>query len=83
MKDNFIYWMVHRWAGSEAVLPALANEVKSVTCLATGRAVDFERRSNGRLVLTGLPDTPPDMSTTVFKIEVEGRPTALPRPDSL
>lgn len=77
-KGNTAYLHIFRWPGEEAVIAGVANKVKSAYFLATGQEVKVSYRSNGRVVLSGLPADPPDPYDTVIALELDGKPASLP-----
>jgi len=72
-KDRKVYFHIFRWPGEEAVLIGIHNEVKSATLLKTGQEVPLEQ-DEGKVVIRGLPPTPPDPHDTVIVLEIASRP---------
>ncbi len=74
-KDNIAYFWRNTWAGSEQGLGGYESPVKSVTCLTTGRPVEFTQKGY-RILLTNLPNKCPDSEggVTVFKLEFDSPP---------
>ena len=75
------YFHAFRWPGEELTLPLVGNRVKSATVLATGREAKVRQEHNGRLILSGLPEEPPDPCVSVIKMELDGKPRMLEEPD--
>jgi len=76
VKGNTLYLHVLRWPGREITFSRIANKVRSVHLLESGRAVRFEQKDD-RLFLRGLPVAPPDRYDTVIAVELEGAPHAV------
>lgn len=75
-KGDTAYLHVFRWPGTEACIAGVANTVRRAHILATGLEVGVEQPPNGRLILTGLPEDPPDAWDTVMALELDGPPRA-------
>lgn len=76
-KGNNVYAHVFRWPmQGEVTMTEVKNKVLSARVLATGQKAKIELASNGRLVLKGLPQSPPDPDNTVIKLELDGKPEA-------
>jgi Alpha-L-fucosidase len=73
-KGSTAYAHVFRWQGEEACIPGVAPEVESAYILTTGQQLQISYRSNGRLILKGLPDSPPDPHDTVIALKFHDRP---------
>jgi len=74
--DNSLYLIFRFWDGNtELRLPDLLSQVKKVTFLTTGRALEFEKNGSD-LIIKGLPKTSPTKLFPVIKVECEGRPEA-------
>jgi len=71
------YLNVCRWPGEELVVPLIKTNVKSAKILATGKKVKVRREYNGRLVLSGMPKTPPDKNITTIKVEFTRKPEMI------
>lgn len=76
-KKNAGYLHIFRWPGEEAVIPLVKTKAISATILQTGKKVKIRQEYNGRLVLSGLPKTPPHPDNTVIKVEFAGPPQML------
>jgi alpha-L-fucosidase len=76
VKENNLYWLIRRWSGGELTLGGLQAKVRCVQLLGeAGRAVSF-RQEGTKVILSGLPDMPPDPLCPVFRIECD-RPPSL------
>lgn len=76
VKGDTAYLHVFRWPGEVACVAGVAPGVKSAVILASGQEVEFEYRPNGRLILKGLPENPPDPYDTVIAIKFVDGPKA-------
>jgi len=72
---NNLYWLLRKWPGKSVALGGLQAKARSVCFLGCGTPVTFHQ-SGTRLALSNLPDSPPDMTCPVIKIECD-RPPAL------
>lgn len=75
-KHDKAYIHIFRWPGEEACIPGVAPEIKSAYILATGQGLKISYRSNGRLILNGLPANPPDPYDTVIVLKFYDKPKA-------
>ena len=73
MRGNKLYVHVFRWPGETAVVPGIANPVYSARFLADGKKIRFRKTEDGKVILTGLPKSPPDTNDTVIELELDGR----------
>ncbi|HOZ47061.1 MAG TPA: alpha-L-fucosidase [Candidatus Hydrogenedentes bacterium] len=80
-KGNTGYLHVLRWPGKEAVVPLVKTAVKSARLLATGDRLQVRQEHNGRLVIGGLPKSPPDPHIAVIKVKFDGPPESLDERD--
>ena len=72
---NNAYWCIFRWPGKVATAIRIDTPVKRVTMLATGKEYPFTwSPKDGKLVITGLPELPPDWKCTVLKVEFDQAP---------
>jgi alpha-L-fucosidase len=71
-KGQTLYYHCNRWPGSELAIGGLQCKVLRAR-LMNGPEVAFTQTEN-RLVLHGLPETPPNPLCTVIEMEVEGEP---------
>jgi len=67
------YLHIFRWPGKTAVFSSIKNKIISAKILADGRDLKFEQQE-GRLIITGLPEKPPDKYGTVIALELKGKP---------
>ncbi len=80
-KENTGYLILFRWPGQRAVVPLVKTRAKSARILATGKKLKIKQEHNGRLILSGLPKSPPDPNMTVIKIQFDGKPASLQERD--
>ncbi|MBN1670951.1 MAG: alpha-L-fucosidase [Kiritimatiellae bacterium] len=73
-KGSTAYLSVFRWPGRELILSQIATPVRSATLLTTGEPLEVEAISNGRTLIAGLPESPPDPLAPVLKVEFEAPP---------
>jgi alpha-L-fucosidase len=78
-KDGRVYLHVHWWPGSVVTIPSIRNRVRRATVVGTGQEAVIEHRGT-RVLLTGLPATPPDPCVTVIALDLDGPPE--PGPDA-
>ena len=76
LKGKSAYFWTGRWVGPEIAIGGLETKVRSVTLLDTGGEVSFTQTKD-RLVMTGLPDRPPDRIAGIAVLKIEF--TAPPR----
>jgi alpha-L-fucosidase len=74
-KGNSLYLWVRRWPGPELAVGGFQCNVRSVTLPAFGLSPTF-RQEGERVVVSGLPATPPDRLCTLVRFECD-RPPAL------
>ena len=72
-RGHTLYWLMRRWPGRSVALGGLEMTVKSAMLLGVNRAVDF-RQEGSRLVLSDLPDAPPDSLCPVLRMECDRAP---------
>jgi len=72
-KGTTAYLHVLRWTGSALTLCGLQCKTLNVRFLADGSPIKFEHDGD-RLVLSDLPDTPPDPLAAVIALEMDGPP---------
>ncbi len=75
------YLCIDRWPGREAVIPLVETKALAARLLATGQPLDIRQEYNGRLVLRGLPTTPPE-PISVIAVEFADIPHRLPEADA-
>ncbi len=80
-KGNTGYLIIDRWPGTEAVIPLVDTPALSARILSTGQSLEIRREYNGRLILSGMPETPPE-PITVIAVEFVSEPRRMnePRP---
>jgi alpha-L-fucosidase len=76
-KGSTAYLTLFYYPGESLVLSRIQPGIRSAELLTTGRPLTVERLSNRRMLIRGLPATPPDPLAAVIKVEFEGRPSAL------
>lgn len=83
-KGSTVYYHIFRWPKQgQFSLWGIKNKVKSATVMATGQKALIEPGTNGRIWFRDLPTTPPEKIDTVIKIELDGKPDAVPILDLL
>ncbi len=80
-KGNDLYLHVFWWSGPRVVLPLFKTPPERATLITTGQALAIDHRSNGRVILSGLPKLPPHPAQSVIKLEFTGPPQLLNEPD--
>jgi len=73
LKGNHLYLHVFRWPGETATVVGIRNKVLSAQILATGKKIQVEQLSDGRVFLKGLPKKPLDRHDTVLKLQLDGK----------
>jgi len=81
-KGDYCYLNIFNWPGRELVIPLVKSKVISATILATGQRVKCRREYNGRLVIYGLPEMPPDKHITTLRFRFSGEPESVKVSDS-
>jgi alpha-L-fucosidase len=74
-RGNILYCLVRRWPGSTLTLAGVEGKVRNAILLGVNRTVPF-RQYDGRVIVSGLPDTPPDPVYPVLRLECD-RPPAV------
>ena len=77
-RGNTLYLQVHFWDGPSLSVPGIESKVLSARLLATGEKVTF-LQDKYRLLLSGLPATPPDHPVTVIELECDREPLQMDR----
>lgn len=78
-KGSTVYYHIFRYPRQgQFSLWGIKNKVKSATVMATGQKLTIEPGTNSRLWFRGLPKTPPDRRCTVIRMELDGKPDAIP-----
>jgi alpha-L-fucosidase len=80
-KGNTAYLHISRWPGEQLALPLTATKAVAAQVLGTNIRPAIRHEYNHRLVLTGLPKTPPHPDVSVIKIEFADLPQAVPEND--
>ena len=80
-KGRVGYLHIFRWPGTRAIVPLVASRARNARLLTTGGEVAIDTASNGRLVLGGLPDTPPHPCVNTIRVEFEDAPARQIEPD--
>ncbi|MHC4915824.1 MAG: alpha-L-fucosidase [Planctomycetota bacterium] len=70
------------YPGEELKVAKVGPAITSAQLLTTGQALNVERISNRRTLISGLPAESPDPLATVLKVEFEDKPFALPPRDA-
>ncbi len=65
------------WPGEEMAMPLVASTAVGAELLGTGQKLRISRRSNGRMVVSGLPACPP-CPVSVIKVDFDEIPRGLP-----
>jgi|GEM_PF-4408277 len=78
--SNTGYLCIDRWPGREAVVPLVKTRAVSARLLATGKRLQIRQEYNGRLVISGLPETPPE-PISVIAVTFAGEPHRLDEND--
>jgi alpha-L-fucosidase len=74
-RDNLAYVVIETWSpGGVISLGQLQNDVRRATLLGNGQALRVERAGR-RLLIEGLPVTPPAAPFNVVKLELDGPAT--------
>ncbi len=71
------YLTLFYYPGDGVVISKIAPSVLSATLLSDGTDLRVEEISNGRTLISGLPDDPPDPIAPVIKVEFDGKPHAV------
>ena len=72
-RGHALYLLIRRWPGTVLTLAGLEGRVRKATLLGSGRQVRFVQKGS-RVMLTGLPDTPPDPVCPVIRLDCDRRP---------
>ena len=74
-KANVLYFWRQIWSGTEQGLGGYETELKSVTCVTTGKPVRFTQEGY-RIRLLDLPEKCPELEVgvTIFKLEFAAEP---------
>lgn len=71
------------WSGREFVTVLVDGKVRQVTLSPGGDPVHFRQEKHGRLIMDRLPRRPPDPLVTIFRVEFEAPPKAMPLPPGM
>jgi len=71
------YFAMFYYPGSELVISKIAPRPVSARLLGDERPLELVPASNGRTVVKGLPETPPDPLAPVLRVEFEAPPKAV------
>lgn len=74
------YLHVFRWPGEEAVTALVKTRALSARLLGGGEA-KVRQEHNGRLVISGLPKTPPHPAVSVIRVDFESPPQPMAEKD--
>jgi len=77
-KTAYLHCLV--WHDKCLSIPLVKTRVKSVSLLASDAKLSFEQRSNGRLLISGLPSKPPQ-AVNVVKVVFTDVPESLDEPE--
>ena len=73
-KGNSLYQLVRRWTGETLVIAGMEARVRAVTLLGVNRALKFTQ-DGGKVIVTGLPATPPDPLCPVVRFDGDRPPS--------
>lgn len=74
-RGNTVYIHVFRWPpGGEICIPNLKSGINSAKILSTNQKCSFEKITNCRTLIRGVPANPPDPWDTVIKLELDSAP---------
>ncbi|MDD3725814.1 MAG: alpha-L-fucosidase [Candidatus Ratteibacteria bacterium] len=73
VKGNRAYLHIFRWPGNTAVITGIKNRVLSAKMLASGKRLKV-KKENGKVIIKGLPELPPDKYGTVIVLQLDGKP---------
>ncbi len=76
-KGSTAYLTLFYYPGAELVVSKVGPGIRSASLLGTGTPLDVAPLSNGRFLIRGLPDAPPDPLAPVVKVEFAAPPHAL------
>ena len=65
------------YPGETPPVSKIGPDIRSAEWLGTGQKLKIEKDVNGRTLIRGLPDTPPDVLAPVVKVEFEAPPYAI------
>jgi len=76
-KGTTAYLHMFRYPGTVAAIAGVANKVKSARLLGSKRKLKVERGVDGRVIVKGLPATPPNRYDSVIAFKLDGRPRLI------
>jgi len=76
-RQNIAYLTLFYYPGSSVTVSKIGPRIRSATLLTTGQKLELTDASNGRIIISGLPDDPPDPLAPVLRVEFEGPPYAV------
>lgn len=79
-KGATAYCALFYYPGDPLVVSKVGPAVRSARLLTTGEPLRVEPAANGRFLIRGLPDDPPDPLAPVVEVTFEGPPRALLSP---
>ena len=62
------FLQILRWVGSEIIITNVKKKLNSAVMLQNGKSLDIQELGNGRWLISGLPESPPDPYCTVIKL---------------
>ncbi len=76
-RGSTVYLHYFHWPGKKAVLTGIKNKILSVKILTTGQKVNAKEAGSGKILLSGLPERPPDRYNTVIELKLDGKPRSM------
>lgn len=80
-KGSVGYLIVRRWPAREVVVPLVKTAAERADLLGSDAPLRLSMRSNGRLVVSGLPKKPPVPPFGVIRVKFAGVPEKRDEPD--
>lgn len=77
-RGNTGYLHMFHYPGREAVVPLVATKVRSAELLGNPSPLKVRTEYNGRLIISGLPASPPHSSMNTIKIRFAEKPRSIP-----
>jgi alpha-L-fucosidase len=75
-KGHQAFLHIFHWPGEQACIAGVGQSIESAYILPTRQNLDFSFLPNGRLVLSGLPQDPPDEFDSVIVLNFKNKPEA-------
>lgn len=72
--QDYTYFNITLWCGETLSLPLIDGKIEDVVLLSTGQSVQADYASNGRIIFSGLPETPPDPFINTLRIKFTQKP---------